>query len=1563
MIVRRMLSLLLSAVLVGGLAPGAALPAHATEPDGSAAAQGATIELTASDVNPDYLAYLNGESDVKASTLDLSYLNDTLAGNAATTFANDLLPESFDLREQGVIGPVLNQSQTQNCWAFANLGAAESSVLPYYPTAQLSRAHLAWFTYNGNEEQEVEGAKSYPQQAYDTGAWDQQAIGTLAAWKGPVLSSRVSFQAAYVDESLRYAADFHLQDAYYLPTSLHGISGAAVKPGIDTVKRIIHDEGPVTVSIATHGNHWHGTEFAEGVSRQTMYASQKIAIDHAVLIVGWDDTFSRTNFGGPETELPENDGAWLVKNSWGANWGESGYFWLSYEDHSAIYGATLKLESKDNYTGNYQFDTMGWRTSLAVSSGTGAEDPDAPSTGEGAAAYLANVFTAKGNETLEAASFYTTDEGTSYAIDVYLNPAEGDPASGTKVGGTQTGSEAYPGYHTVELDTDLRASLQKGDTFSLVVRLENPLYKNVVPAEAVIGRGAEFQPVYVGKDADGNEEVSYVSADGASWTTLGKSLMDSRGTSVYATNVCLKALTREAGGSEPVWPPAEPGTSQVNGITVRSTLHETQGEFSSDLPAYEYLDLGSTLEEGGLRKSFDVFLPAAPSSSEGFSYSVSILPTSNQKVEISLDGGASELLENGRFGRELALDDATARTHTITLTSSDPAGLKVPTTYELRLRLSGLTFDNTTETVGFDAGRLSVRAPDGTWLPDGGSVSAWSVVDGLPPHYLSVFDRNDTGGKPLYRVPVPTREPDPAPGSVSINFMSETLDIKTSSKSLKASYQEDMSDSFPLSDFTPLEPGRRLYFRNGGLSGRFDSTGTSYLDVPARPAAPAEVAVRETTPTSVTLAFQPDGQPLEYRLADGGSQHDGWQSSCLFRDLEPGTDYTFQVRKAAAMPGGAGQGGLGSDGSAGDGDGAEGTGGAEKEADGRADAAAPQEGAFASEAVEMSVRTAAALPSSFDLRATGTLSPVRDQGVYSTCWAFAALASLESNRIVQGNASSSIDLSEASLAMLTYQHRALCEGDSSALDRYAASAKDEGLGAQGLLTGGTWGHAVSTLARWQGAADEEACPYLPPSEPGDYEKAAAAMDAAAGTTVGGDAVRLDQAIELPSPYVAGSGGTGPAGGEMDEPASSYAGSVGSGADASIDLLACEKIKEALRQHGALDFGMHEPLEGDGYWADADVEQGIWKHHWFYDADTADHAVNHSLSLVGWDDAYPKENFTIVVDGIAHTPDNDGAWILRNNRGEGFGDGGYLYVPYEERAVRAPVALAAESGRDGAFDYAKNYQYDSLHAVGLQASWGDAAKAANVFIASDDERLEGMGVWVTSPAVRVTIDVYTGLADPANPESGTRAAAAHTEFDALNAGYLTPALASAVDLEKGQTFAVVVTETQLYDQQGWALMSSIVPLEGARQVGENPDGTPRYDSVPHVDAGQSFVFEHGVWSDVAAVADDLAARAGSPVGNVAVKAFTNPAATPVGPDGPPSPGTPDSGNGGGGGGGEARTLVRTGDAAMPAAAETLALAVLAACAALAAAAARTATAPGTPPSRRVRRRARRLRPRE
>ena len=51
---------------------------------------------------------------------------------------------------------------------------------------------------------------------------------------------------------------------------------------------------------------------------------------HAVVIIGWDDNYSKNNF--KSSNRPKNNGAWLVLNSWGSNWGNNGTAWVSYED-------------------------------------------------------------------------------------------------------------------------------------------------------------------------------------------------------------------------------------------------------------------------------------------------------------------------------------------------------------------------------------------------------------------------------------------------------------------------------------------------------------------------------------------------------------------------------------------------------------------------------------------------------------------------------------------------------------------------------------------------------------------------------------------------------------------------------------------------------------------------------------------------------------------------------------------------------------------------------------------------------------------------------------------------------------------------------------------------------------------------------------------------------------------------------------------------------------------------------------------------------------------------------
>ena len=77
--------------------------------------------------------------------------------------------------------------------------------------------------------------------------------------------------------------------------------------------------------------------------------------NHAVTIIGWDDNFSADNF----VAKPPADGAWIIQNSWGSDWGDDGCFYMSYYDETLdelifYQDSTPYLE----YDNRYVFQTL-----------------------------------------------------------------------------------------------------------------------------------------------------------------------------------------------------------------------------------------------------------------------------------------------------------------------------------------------------------------------------------------------------------------------------------------------------------------------------------------------------------------------------------------------------------------------------------------------------------------------------------------------------------------------------------------------------------------------------------------------------------------------------------------------------------------------------------------------------------------------------------------------------------------------------------------------------------------------------------------------------------------------------------------------------------------------------------------------------------------------------------------------------------------------------------------------------------------------------------------------------
>lgn len=840
------------------------------------------LQLVAEPLSEEYKEYVaSGGKGTPVSSLNLGYLGESYAKQRART--NALLPKAYDLRAQGLVPPVGNQNPYGTCWTFSALGSAESGLIEQFPHISLSNIHLAWFSNYGKEEQEFFWYK-YGDGEIDhlnSGGNDQMAVGTMAAWKGPVSSSLVPYDQTTVDESLRYSADYHLQDAYYLPSGIFW-SDASDPPytDSDTVKQIMMEGRAVSISYAVgDDNLYYSTDNA------AVYCDTYSPPNHAVLIAGWDDDYPKENFN--EACRPEHDGAWLIRNSWGAEWGNAGYFWLSYEDATIEYGCTYNLEAADNYAHNYQYDTLGWGYSAS------AVDPEANSSADQRSSYMSNIFTAEETEQLEAVSFYTTDAGTKYEISVYTGLSDkNDPTSGKKLTKTQTGTEPYAGYHTIELDEPVVVT--KGEAFSVVVKLTNPEYAYPLPVE--------FCPIPSAKEAPefmGNGGESYVSADGKTWIDAACTMdVDEENATRYCiTNVCIKAftnpvstvsfsvmegsvalgteLTLSAPGADEIYyrifhdEPQDAGSQAkvaAQKYTGPITINEDMkvqacavkdgitGEFKEKIYTQAKSELSSlVLDQDSGVTSLDI------SRLDGDTYSLSTHVAKNAENVWVQPQGTDTITVNGKeiTSGDWAKLPMAAPGEITTITVRSEAAGKTPVEYTLQVYRSTLSYDYRAETVSYDDNAYRLADREGNVISNGGSLKPYILEDGEAELTLTRIADNKT-----FTEYVPARQV----AVVSpIDFVNEQTESMYGSWNEVAT-EPDMSDA-KIWDGTPipLTPGQNVYIRRYATDTAFESN-IAVLEVPDRPAMPANPGVdyqtmmtKEPIPNTVTYAFNKEG--------------------------------------------------------------------------------------------------------------------------------------------------------------------------------------------------------------------------------------------------------------------------------------------------------------------------------------------------------------------------------------------------------------------------------------------------------------------------------------------------------------------------------------------------------------------------------------------------------------------------------------------------------------------------------------------------------------------------------
>lgn len=498
-------------------------------------------------------------------------------------FYNNIVKSSVNKRFslKDIIGnntKVKNQGETNGCWAFSALGALETTLAlqDYNNNSDImsydfSEKHMMYscfrncFLDNQINEKGINsdiaiGGNFYYAQNY------------LSSGRGPINEQDLPFEGVNKYIPISDILNKDVVTTVYDTKNFVSDDSEQIKT---EMKEFISTYGGVSANI--YGAQLSSEEFYNNETGGLYVNDPSIKTDHAVLIIGWDDEYSKNNF----KSTPQNDGAWIARNSWGEKLkinidkfkqeyfemyknelnnmgiynyneisdqaiirvleetgytydgdrictkkiGDNGYIYISYEDllvYSNVNGIK-KAKYGKNYNKVYENDELGVSTGIVLNGISGKK-------------YIANEFNRnkEEKESIDKVGVFTFENWNNCKVFVNPNGSDKDVNSlkeiELKEGNASTNTiNLESGYHIIEFANPIELT---ADKFVVVLEIDND--NIIIPIESNSEPGWEYAEI--------NDNESYVTFEDTIVNNDWVDLYESTNPNLIG-NITLKAYT------------------------------------------------------------------------------------------------------------------------------------------------------------------------------------------------------------------------------------------------------------------------------------------------------------------------------------------------------------------------------------------------------------------------------------------------------------------------------------------------------------------------------------------------------------------------------------------------------------------------------------------------------------------------------------------------------------------------------------------------------------------------------------------------------------------------------------------------------------------------------------------------------------------------------------------------------------------------------------------------------------------------------------------------------------